>query len=120
MNIAKLTKINLTVREFKKSSVSDVEYDGHIWNTGQLNGAEGADKIVVDLLPISNKNYYKREGANGLGIVYREHSSTDLTENLETNGGSNVFIRKSNKKKNIQPSLCPKTHCPAPFQFSIG
>ena len=100
-----------TVKQFKKSSVSDVDYQGHI---------DGDGNLVVDMLPMSSSGHFKRDGASGPGIIYREDSSTDTTDGLEANGGSNVFIRKSNRKKNIQPSLCPKTHCPAPFQFSIG
>ena len=100
-----------TVKQFKKSSVSDVDYYGHI---------DGDVNLIVDILPLSSPDHYKTVGDTGSGIVYREDSSTDSTDGLEANGGSNVFIRKSNRKKNIQPSLCPKTHCPAPFQFSIG
>ena len=98
-------------QKFKRSSVSDVDYYGHI---------DGDGNLVVDMLPLSSPDHYKTVGATGPGIVYREDSSTESTDGLEANGGSNVFVRKSNRKKNVQPSLCPKTHCPAPFQFSIG
>ena len=95
---------------YKKSSVSDLEYSGH----------DAYNKLVIDMLPLSNSDSHHRDGTTGPGIVYREDSSTLLTDSLAANGGSNVFIRKSNKKKSVQPSLCPKSHCPEPFQFSIG
>ena len=111
----------MTEKKYKKSSVSDVEYYGHLWNSGVLGGPDGYGKLVIDMLPVSNPDYYKRDGITGPGIVYKEEAATGLhVDTLETNGGSNIFIRKSTAKKNIQPSLCPKTHCPAPFQYSIG
>ena len=111
----------MTEMKYKKSSVSDVEYYGHLWNSGQLAGSEGASKLVVDMLPVSNPGYYKRDGNTGQGIIYKEDSATGLhVDTLEKNGGSNIFIRKSTAKENIQPSLCPKTHCPASFQYSLG
>ena len=100
---------------YKKSSISDVEYGGHLANSPDDN-----TDVVVDLLPIGNPDYYKRDGTTGPGVLYKEKGATDFTNLLENNGGANVFIRNSKEKKRIKPSLCPKTHCPPSFEYSIG
>ena len=97
--------------------MSDTEYHGHLPDDPDV----ASNELIVDLLPISNSKHYKRDdGTDGPGIIYRENEATDLTTMLVANGGANVFIRKSTEKKKLKPSLCPKSHCPAPFQYSVG
>ena len=97
--------------------MSDTEYYGHLPDDIEMESS----KLVIDLLPLSNSKYYKRnDGIDGPGIIYKEDTATEFTKMLVANGGANVFIRKSTKKNKLTPSICPKTHCPAPFQYSIG
>jgi hypothetical protein len=97
--------------------VSDTEYHGHLPDDPGV----ALNELIVDLLPLSSSKYYKRdEGTDGPGIIYREKDAADLTTMLVANGGANVFIRKSTEKNKLKPSLCPKSHCPAPFQYSVG
>ena len=69
---------------------------------------------------MNHHGYTKRDGDDGPGIIYKENAATDLTSMLTMNNGANVFIRRSKEKKSVRPSLCPKTHCPSAFQYSIG
>ena len=106
-------QINLA-KWYKKSSVSAREYDGHF-----VEDWHEATDALVDLSPNASPNHYKTD-SSGPGVLYKEKGATDVTAMLQSNGGSNVFIRKSDEKKRIKPSLCPKTHCPPSFQYSIG
>ena len=100
---------------FQKSSVNDVEYPGHL-----LHDPEAGAGLTIDLFPFSSPNFYKWEGSVGNGVLYREGEAANRTGMLEKHGGANVFIRKSKERKMVKPSNCPKSHCPAPFQYSIG
>ena len=75
--------------------------------------------MLIDLLPETHQDFYVRN-ATGPGIIYKENDATDLTSTIDKNEGANVFIRKSNEKKMVKPSVCPKAHCPDSFQYSIG
>ena len=98
----------------QKSSISDVNYGSRWW---QRPGNAGDP--LIDLYGTDSVNKVQ-PGGPAPGMLYVENGRTDYTHLVEHHGGANVFIRRSSFKKSLQPSLCPKAHCPKGFQYSIG
>ena len=79
----------------------------------------GYSNFVIDILSLEDSNFHG-QNATGPAVVYKEGGATDLTSIIKANEGANVFIRRSNERNMVKPSVCPKTHCPDSFQYSIG